>query len=389
MDLVEVLEKINRSSLRFLQTLTPEATYQTIIEEAIKLVNGDEGYLALAESGKLNIKYAYLPNLGNVIMRKRGYSYTSFSQKKAFVTYIEDFKSVHPEMTKAGIQSTIFIPLSNRGVSIGVMNIMSHRRMKRFSQKELSILKLFGSLASLAIHKTQLYSETKVALEMRDHFIAMAAHELKTPLTSVSGYIQLLHDKLVSTKTTESRWIEQLYNESQRLKNLVNELLAINQIKSGKLSYFMKVCSLREILKSTKRTAELTFPHRKLTFEDKLNGLSDLTIGDHDKIMQMLTNLIENAVKFSSHRSSIKIVLDFKKPNFIVSVEDQGIGIPKNEVKKIFQEYQKGSRHDREGMGIGLFLVKDILTRLHGNIKVRSKVGKGTIMEVRLPKANI
>lgn len=232
----DILERIDRSALRFLVPLTPELTYTVIIEEALKLVNGDEGYIALEKRNELFIVHAYPETLMSLKMRKKGFSYKAYSERKAFVTYLEDYKDIHPELVEAGIQSTIFIPIAYRNKSVGVMNIMSRHRSKRFSGKELSVLKLFGSLASLAIRKTQLYSETKLALEMRDLFLSMAAHEFRTPITTIGGYAQMLRSKM-KQGSSEKVWIEEIYKETQRLARLVNELLEVNRMKTGHLQF--------------------------------------------------------------------------------------------------------------------------------------------------------
>lgn len=382
------LEKISKFSLKLLVPLTAQESYSLIINEVSKLVGGEYGTIVMREGKQLTRVYTSSPIAYNSNVRQRAYSYRAYKHSKVLVVPVSKTSKAHPELKTLGIRYTIHIPLSYKNQSIGVI-IINSKNEKMPGRSELVALKLFGSMASLAIRKTQLYDETKNALALRDHFISMAAHELRTPLTSVNGYIQLLYSKLANSNTAESRWIEQLSHECQRLENLVNELLEINRIKSGKLNYYLRICSLREAFDSVKKAVGFSCPDRKIIIEDRLDGLSDKIIADQNKILQVFINLIENAIKYSPDGSSIRVTLSFKDPDFIILVKDEGIGIPKKEFSKIFEGYQQGSGHTKEGMGIGLFLVKDILTRLYGSIKVRSKVGKGTTMEVRLPKANL
>src|SRR5690606_7915517 len=116
--------------------------------------------------------------------------------------------------------------------------------------KETDILKLFGSFASLAIKKNELYEETKNALEVRDMFISLASHELRTPLTSINGYIQLLHSRKDKLGHSESKWINELYEESKRLTNLVRELLEVNRIKQGQLQFILRETKFSDIVTS-------------------------------------------------------------------------------------------------------------------------------------------
>lgn len=380
----DIIEKIYKSGLNFLEPLTPEKTYATIVNEAVKLVNAESGSLFLERGGRLERIYATSKVLYKISPRKEGFLKKSFTKREAFVITIRDLRKIHPKLDKMGFKSVVFIPVSYRKKSLGVLTVQSFINHK-FTIRELSILKLFGSMASLAIRKTELYNETKKALDTRDLFISMAAHELRTPLTAVNGYIQLLYSKLSGAETPESRWIEQLYWEGMRLTNLVNELLEMNRIKSGKLQYLLKECSLKEILERVKNNFKFSYPNRVLIVKDYLENGEDCVVGDYDKILQVFSNILDNAVKFSSEPTPITIILKKIKNNFIIRIKDQGLGMDRKDLARIFEGFQRGSGHNKEGLGLGLFLVKDIVKRLHGDIKIISKPNGGTLVEVKLP----
>lgn len=382
---VDILEQINRSAVRFLQPLTPEYTYIAIVEEALKLVSGDEGYIALMKRGELEVVYAYPKSLWSIKIRKRGFSYTAYSERKAFVTYPEDFKEVHPELVKAGIRSTIFIPLSYKNKSFGVINIMSKIRSKRFSQKELSILKLFGSTASLAIRKTQLYSETKSALETRDLFLSMAAHEFRTPITIIGGYAQML--KLKNKKNNaEKRWVEEIYRETQRLTRLVNELLEVNRIRTGQFQYNWQECNLYMLVDEAIESFKIIHPDYKISFKTEIEKRDSVIVGDEDKLLQVLTNLLDNAAKFSSVNQQINISLRKDNEDLIIQVIDSGQGIAKRDLDKVFEGFYRGVSNTKEGMGLGLYISRQIIEGHKGEIHVKSKQNQGTTIEIRLPR---
>lgn len=383
------LEKISKFSLKLLAPSSEQELYALIVREALKLLDGEYGSIVLREEGQFKRTYTTSPIPYKSKVRQKAFSYRSFINKKVIVVPVSKTIKAHPELGKLGIKSTIHIPLSYKNKSTGVLIINSKHEILLKKTDHLT-LRLFGSMASLAIKKTQLDLETKSNLDSRDHFLSMAAHELRTPLTSVSGYIQLLHSRLTNKGTQESKWIEYLLNESQRLKNLVNELLVVNRLKSGKLNYSLRIKSLRDILKNVKEISHITYPDKEIIIEDKLDKiLLDNVIVDQEKIIQVFLNLIENSVKYSQDTTPIKIVLEYKDSNFYISIIDKGIGIPKYEYKKIFEGYVQGSGHTREGIGLGLFLVKNILLKFNGSINVKSKVGKGTTMEVILPKAKL
>lgn len=382
------LEKISKFVLKLLAPLTAQETYSIIVKEAVKLVEGEYGHIIMRDGKQFKRVFTTSPMPDYSPVRQRANSFKAYTQKMVLVVPVAKAVKAHPELAELGIKRTILIPLSYKNQSLGVL-IVASKNETVFNKHELTILRLFGSMSSLAIRKTQLYDETKVSLKDRDHFISMAAHEFRTPLTSVSGYVQLLYSKLANADTSESRWVEQLHQESQRLQNLVSELLEINRIRSGEFNYFLQVCNLRELLENVKKITRFFAPDREIIIEDRLQDLPANFIADHNKIIQVFTNLIENAVKYSSNKFPIRIILQFKDPDFVILIKDQGIGIPKKEFEKIFEGYKQGSGHHREGMGLGLFLVKNILTRLNGSIKVHSRVGIGTTMEIKLPKADI
>lgn len=383
-----ILEKIYKAGLKFLAPLTIEETYKTIADEAVKLVAADFASILLEEEGELKKVYASAPIGYQVRYRKNGNTLKVFRTGKPIISYVKEWGEDHPHVKERGIKSSIFIPLSYQNKSMGVLVVNSFNN-ERFTQKELSILSLYGSQASLAIRKTQLYEETRKALEMRDLFISMASHELRTPLTAINGYIQLLMSKMRGKSTQEAKWVEHLSWESIRLTGLIKELLEINRIKSGEFEYHWKECSIRLIINRLAGNFELTHPNYQLVIKDNIKGKNDTVIGDFDKLLQVFTNLVDNAAKFSPKDKPIEVVLKANSAQIGVAVKDCGEGIKEEDIPKIFESFYKGKGHLKEGMGLGLFLANYIIRAHHGSIKVNSKFKKGTTMEVCLPKSKI
>ncbi len=382
------IEKIYRSSLKFLEPLKIDETYAIITEEALRLVGAHYGSIYLGVDGQLSRVYISSRELSKLTIRKRANTYRCFTERRAILADISDTGSAHPAMREMGIESTIFIPLFYRDVSFGVLTVHTKKK-EHFTKDDLDILKLFGAMATLAIRKTQLYDETKQALDTRDLFISLASHELRTPLTTISGYIQLLHSRLAGKATPESRWIEDLSYESLRLTKLVQELLAINQIKSGQLQYIFKEYRVSDIVKRAVKDLKIAYPEYKIILNDETHRGSDIIVCDFDKLLQVLINIVNNAVKFSPAKKEIEVGVKSKSPCIIVSVKDHGKGISKQDLPKIFEGFYKGKNHYKGGMGVGLYLAKDIIDRHHGLIKVKSRLNQGTTVEISLPRAEI
>lgn len=381
-----ILEKIYKASLKLLVPSTPVETYKIIVNEAIKLVNADHGVIHLQEKD-FRVVYASHPNLYQVKPRKKANIYKTFISQKPRIADISDVGKAHPEVQKLDIRSSIFIPLSYQHKSIGVLTINT-RRKEFFGQKEMKMLVLFGSMVSLAIKKAQLYDEIKKTLEIRDLFISLAAHELRTPLTALSGYIQLLCSKLAGVDPVKSRWAEQALLESQRLTKLINELLQINKIKTMELHYFFNESDLKLIIKRAIDNFKFNYSDRNVDFIDEVKNKPAIIIGDFDKLLQVITNLLDNAAKFSPKDKKIILKLQKVGSNFILQVKDEGVGIVSEDLPKIFEGFYKGDKY-KEGMGLGLYLAKNIIDRHRGLISISSDRDKGTTVEILLPEKRI
>ncbi len=385
-EMENTLKKINKACLKFLDPITVEQTLPIITEETSRLLGADLTALYLEENSHLK-KVAAFPVKSplSVEPRKRGFTYRSYKEQKTFVLNKKEINRIHPELKEKNINSAICIPVSYQRKSIGVLLVISHRE-KKFIKNDLSLLNLFGSYASLAIRKARLYNDLKKALHTRDLFISMAAHELRTPLTAINGYVQLLYTKLSFANSKESRWMKQLLWETKRLTLLINELLEIDRIKKGSLQYIWKECSLTEIVDRAIRNVKFAFPKRDFVFDNKIKD-SDLIIGDYDKLLQVTTNILDNAAKFSPAEKHVEITTSNADKYISVTVKDHGPGIPEDKLLNIFEGYITTHEDIPQGMGLGLFLVRNILKLHRGTIEIKTKLQKGTTVEIQLPKA--
>jgi signal transduction histidine kinase len=385
----KILENINTASLRFLEPLTLDETYARVVQEALKLVSGDDGFIVRQKDDTFITVYGSSPAAANYKVRQRGNSYKAFTSHKALIMHEEEIQKVDPDSLKKNkIHSVIFIPLSYKGDSEGVLVIRSARE-KKFTTSELKILQLFGSFASLAIKKNQLYDQTKQALEVRDHFIALASHELRTPLTSINGYIQMLHEKLGKKNDLPGEWIRELYVESNRLTKLVQELLEINRMKQGQLQFFLEEVHLVKIIEDAIFSCGKHYPKRRISFATTVTVNQDVVIGDYEKLLRVVTALLSNALKFSVDDSSVIVRLTIKKHNLHLQIADSGNGIAQDDIAKVFEGFYKGTASQKAGIGVGLLFAKHILQYHHGSIKMKSELNKGTTVDVTLPQQRI
>lgn len=380
----KIIEQIYEAGLKFLEQRGPKDTFSTIVSEGVKLIDGDYGSVLLMHGNELISVYALPPAAYQVQVRKDENIYACFNSGKPILDTIRSRQKTYPKLKKADTSSTIFIPLMNGGRSVGVL-IVNSKKDREFSYYQLHILQLFGAMASLAIKQTQLYDEIKKALDMRDMFISMASHELRTPITTISGYVQLLQSKIKHKAGISKIWLDDLSKELGRLTLLVKELLEINRIKSGNLQYIFKESNITEIVDRAVKTFEFGYPEKRIILENNL-GKDGVVIGDYDKLLQVINNILENAAKYSADDKEIRMILTRRSNQLRIIVKDRGIGIPSKELPDIFKGYVQGKNHTREGLGLGLFLTKSIVDKHLGSIKIKSAENRGTTVEILLPK---
>ena len=383
MDTTKALEELNKAALKILSAYPLEKLCEVIAVQAMRLANAKYGSLYLYNADKLEAIYSS-QELG-IKIKKKSFLQNLSNTKK--ITGIPDrqIQKMLPGLYALDIRSVRIIPLNHRNSSQGRLVLYSES-VEQFRKSEVHILKLFASLASLAITKTQQHEETERALEMRDRFISLASHELRTPLTSINGYIQLLHRKLANQDTVESRWMEELYHENIRFIQLVKDLLDINRIKQGQLAFVLSEVNVKNVIEAAMEHFRITHPERKITFFDKISDCRYLVIGDSEKLIEMISALLGNAIKFSESGTTLTVSLSRMERFFHIILKDQGKGIPQKDLSRIFEGFYKTKySREKEGMGVGLLLARHIISLHRGKMEIVSKEGKGTTVSIQLP----
>ncbi len=382
----ELLENVYLSSLSYLQPLTLEERYKIAVQEAIRVAGANNGSIFLLDpQGEFVRAYSDVPPGSQVQPRKSGNTRRAVEEEKLKIVQGEELKKAHLKLYNKGIKCLILIPLSFNKQTIGVLSLQAHEA-KQFGNDMLGALRLFGALLSLGIRNSQLYEESIGAIEARDLFISLASHELRTPLTTISAYAGLIEKKLNNKQFPPPKSVEILRSEIKRLKNIVNELLAIEQVKTGQLRYAWKEVAILNVLKKAVINFKFNYPGYKVLLENPVHHKIVLARGDEEKLQQVFTNLLNNSAKFSSSVTPIVLTVGEDEKYVSISITDYGKGIRKREQDKVFVEFFKAKGNYKEGMGLGLFLVKNIIDKHKGKVSLTSKLHVGTTITVSLPK---
>lgn len=218
----------------------------------------------------------------------------------------------------------------------------------------------------------------------RKEFFSLASHELKTPITTLKLIIDAIKKKGANDKDYLTK-IEILDTEVDRLNELVNQMLDVSRADSNKLKLDVKLVDLNEITEEVVLKMRFLSKRRKIIF--KQPKISMNIWGDKYRMEQVLINLINNAIRYSKPTTKITIESYINKKHAEVSVTDQGIGIPRNKLKNVFERYFQVNNTILPGLGLGLFLSREIIKEHKGKIWVKSVIGKGSSFYFSLPLA--
>ncbi|HMI61675.1 MAG TPA: PAS domain S-box protein [Puia sp.] len=281
--------------------------------------------------------------------------------------------------------NTMAVPVSSpSGEVIGGL-FFAHSQPGMFTQEHEKLLTGIASQAAVAIENAKLYEEVKTLNTRKDEFIGVAGHELRTPITTIKGYLQLLVGHTPEGLTKD--FIEKALRQVNKLNRLITDLLDVTRIHAGKLDYTISRCSLIGLVKECIETVRQI--HTSHAIESKLPDDDLIVMVDSTKIEQVLINFLINAIKYSPGQNKIFVQVTREAGQAVVSIRDLGMGIPKQDLINIFHRYYRvnNSQHVIAGLGIGLYISKEIIDRHSGSIWVESEEGKGSTFYFALPLA--
>ena len=233
-------------------------------------------------------------------------------------------------------------------------------------------------------------TELKRLEEIRKDFVANVSHELRTPISSIKGYAETLLDGKVDNKDTVKEFLNIIYQDSNRLANLIDDLLDLSRIESGKMKMEFEPLEILPIVNRCVNVLEKSAKDKSVSV--KLNIPADLpkALGDHKRLSQVFLNLLDNAIKYTPEGGSIKISAIRKEKIVQVDISDTGIGISEKDLPRIFERFyrvDKARSRELGGTGLGLSIVKHIVQAHNGQVWVKSMPGRGSTFSCTIPIA--
>jgi signal transduction histidine kinase len=276
--------------------------------------------------------------------------------------------------------------ISRTGDVLGGL-FFGHSRPGVFTEQDEKLMGALAAQAATAIDNASLYSKATQAVELRDTFLSVASHELKTPLTSIYLQFELLKRSTQKTSGNDPKVMglfDRFQSQLERLTRLINELLDVTRIASGKMDLHLEKVELEKIVSDICANFESEALQKgspiSLTVKEPVVGDWDL-----NRIEQVVMNLVSNAIKYGN-KKPIEVMIYKNEKYAMVQIKDNGLGIAPEDQGRIFQRFERAiDSNSISGLGLGLFICNEIILRHGGDIKVESILGEGSTFTIRLP----
>jgi signal transduction histidine kinase len=342
-------------------------------------------------------------NMGVQAIKLKGKVYTT--------SLAEALAPVVPNVVAEGMQKIIgtkgiiFYPIFAKEKILGVVCLAMHVNPHDISAGEFNILDAFMEEVGIALENAYLYQETTKANKvlyqtnlklvgldkMKDEFVSVASHELRTPMTAIKGYIwMVLQGKGGPVNEKQKYYLERIGQSTQRLINLVNDMLSVSRIEGGRIEISLKDFDIVDMAQSVQEELQIKADEKKLKLLFEKPSEAIRAYADPDKTREILVNLVGNALKFTE-TGSITIGLKHSDGKVYMSVTDTGRGIAQEDLPRLFQKFgrlnnQFATVAETTGTGLGLYICKKYAEIMKGDFQVKSEVGKGSTFTFILPE---
>ena len=403
---ISYLERIVKVSQILNSTLSVEPLLQIIIQAATELTNTEACSIMLIDKNTGELRFSEATGGLTEALKKLSVpmenSIAGWVIRKDRPLLIRDAKSDPrwhrgvDETTDFRTRSILGVPLKVRDKVIGVLEVVNKKAEDGFNQDDIQIATTLAAQAAVAIENARLMDELQQAYQdlsqldqIKGDFVSIASHELRTPLAVILGYATFLRDNVTGQASEQ---LEIVLNSAVRLRSLIDDMVNLRHIQTNEVQPEQSLFSLRQlILDVAQEFSELIAGKQQIFTTRFIPNDSPLNIeADRQKIYLVLANLVSNAIKFTPERGRIHVNVELKGYKYWINVIDTGIGIPKTEYDRIFDQFyqvEPSLTRKYQGMGLGLSIAKGMVEVHKGRIWVESVVGKGSNFMVVLPSA--
>ena len=286
------------------------------------------------------------------------------------------------------VHEVLLVPFHHRDKPVGTVWVVSHDASKAFDREDLRLVQALTRFAAAAVHTLRFMEQLSDADRRKDQFLAMLAHEMRSPLAVISMSAELAR-RVDDDPTRRKRTVEVIEWQAGQLARLIDDITDMASIRNGKFHLRLEPIIVQDIIARALETCGASLEARQHALQLHLPDQPVAALADPGRLTQVLVNLLNNAVKYTPPRGTIKLSLRAGTASFHLDVQDSGIGMAPEDLPRVFDMYMQARMEGRPpdvGLGIGLSLVKQFV-ELHGGTVTASSpgLGQGSLFEVTLP----
>lgn len=285
-----------------------------------------------------------------------------------------------------GVSSYAVLPLRAGEEIFGTIALLTANSKRSLSDADVALAEQLSHSAALALKNAQLYERARRAVSVRDDLLAIVSHDLRTPMQVLSLKLHMLQSDPIRTEEQLARDVGAMRRATLQLERLIGDLTDYATIESGNLTITRSAHSLQHLSNEVLEMLQASATARGIGLEWSVE-VDTQVICDKERVAQVLSNIVGNAIKFSPERSTIRVTATLRETDILFCVSDQGPGIRPEQRARIFERYWKGTGGRRESLGLGLFIARGIILAHGGQIWVESPPGAGTKFSFTLPRS--
>ena len=393
-------QRLQQITAAFSEALTPEQVYNVIFEHAFTSMPVIQGSVLTLSEDK---KFLHLQRVIGIdpkiaerwktfpVSKDVPVNHILRFGKPLFLTTqeLKNYKDIDLSSLEGKELYHAYLPLIIGGNVLGVLTI-TFDMATTFGEPEKEFVYALARQCAQALHRSQLYEDAKKAIEARDEFLSIASHELRTPLTPLKLQLQGL-ERHIKRGTVDQLPLEKMLNmirtsdrQINRLSTLIDDLLDVSRITTGKLSLNRENFSLKEMINEVIVQYSLQLKNAQSNVDVVIE---DDIVGNWDKVRieQVVINLLTNAAKYAPNKP-IHVKVGRDRDKGVIEVRDEGPGIAPQDQERIFKRFERViSKNNVGGLGLGLYISKQIIEAHHGKLSVESVLGEGALFRIELP----
>lgn len=380
-DRVEELRLLRRIDLQLNQKLDPDEAMHYTLEAACRLTEATTGHLGLVEGDGNNRRL--------VSIHRCNGTESSVSDKPIYLDDVyprvwEAIDSAHPitfDTGQYGVHTVLMVPIVHEGKTVGLI-VLKREDGEGFSAEQQELVERVTARAAISIENARLYTAVQAADRAKSEFVGIVAHDLKAPMTAIRGYADLMLQMQSDSLTGQQRkFLQRITDTVQRMEILVSDLADISRIESGQFLMDERRVPVLSVVEAVRDTITPEVNRRDHKFiEDIDDNLPDV-FTDYYRVIQVLTNLLSNAYKYTPNGGLIKLTVKQHEDRVHFAVADTGIGLSEESVRKMGTKFWRAEddyTRSQPGTGLGFAITSSLVIQMGSHIQIDSELGKGS-----------